>query len=125
MWGQLLGRHRTTQPLARFLTDYSLPRCLLTRRVGDLFALVATDRERVLAQDTALVAVFRLLESLPRHPSDTLIANHRATRRYQRPRGLGPRSRVSQVPGTTARWNGVGRLHGIDFSHRLHIKDWA
>jgi hypothetical protein len=35
----------------------------------ELFVLVATDREKVLALDTSSVAALRLFELLPRHPS--------------------------------------------------------
>ncbi len=39
-----------------------------TASARDLFALVATDRERVLSHDSASVAAIRLFEALPRHP---------------------------------------------------------
>ncbi len=39
-----------------------------TASARDLFALVATDRERVLSHDSASVAAVRLFELLPRHP---------------------------------------------------------
>lgn len=43
-----------------------------TATARDLFALVAADRERVLAHDSASVIAFRLFESLPRHPVVTV-----------------------------------------------------
>ena len=39
-----------------------------TASARDLFALVATDRERVLSHDSTSVAAIRLFEALPRHP---------------------------------------------------------
>ncbi len=39
-----------------------------TASARDLFALVATDRERVLLHQSASVAAIRLFETLPRHP---------------------------------------------------------
>ncbi|HMU40825.1 MAG TPA: Fic family protein [Pseudomonadota bacterium] len=39
-----------------------------TNSARDLFALVATDRERVLSHDATSVAAIRLFEALPRHP---------------------------------------------------------
>ena len=43
-----------------------------TASARDLFALVAADRERVLAHEAASVAAVRLFESLPRHPIVTI-----------------------------------------------------
>lgn len=43
-----------------------------TASARDLFALVAADRERVLAHESASVVAVRLFESLPRHPIVTV-----------------------------------------------------
>lgn len=43
-----------------------------TASARDLFALVAADRERVLAHEAASVAAVRLFEALPRHPIVTI-----------------------------------------------------
>lgn len=43
-----------------------------TASARDLFALVAADRERVLAHESASVVAIRLFESLPRHPIVTV-----------------------------------------------------
>ena len=88
----------------------------------ELFALVAADRERVLAHDGMSIAALRLFELLPRHPVVTIasvIDAHRDDEADRGPRGRAARERrcarrdhgqeagsvvrVSGLPGPAAR----------------------